>query len=168
MTKDQFGNFPDLSNDWPNNFQAGWNTDITNFWTGAGYHMDMMKDVQPGMVARVSDLIGWNIADAANHNKMGAVKDTVIDLQNGQVRYVVMSFDDTGTYGDGWVLVPYSAFDPTAFANGQLMFNQNFDNNLLVKAPRFNQNDFYNIDLTNPTWDSQVQAYWKNNGFNVF
>ena len=80
---------------------------------------------------------------------------------------LVMSFDDTATYGNNWVLVPYSAFDATAFGNNQLVFNQDFNNNWLSGAPGYDPNTFYNTNFNAPGWDTTSDLLG-NYGYDVF
>jgi len=54
VTQDQLQNFPnvDVSNDWPAGLNAGWDTELRNFWTNAGYNVDTIDATQTGSVVR--------------------------------------------------------------------------------------------------------------------
>jgi len=83
---------------------------------------------------KASDLIGWDIHNRAGQS-IGEVKDLALDMQQGQVRYAVLSFGGLLGVGDKFFAVPLSNFgrgqDPASLVldvNKQLLEQaQGFD-----------------------------------------
>lgn len=132
VTQDQLQNFPDVdvSNDWPAGLNAGWDTELRNFWTNAGYNVDTIDATQTGSVVRASQLVnagflgvgtgtgidtgtgvltdttggtgvpGTDAAVTAN-----VVTDYIVDLSQGRMMYAVFNSIDAGitTAGDAGV-----------------------------------------------------------------
>jgi sporulation protein YlmC with PRC-barrel domain len=155
--------FPDIDSEWPGDFAEGWHTDLDTFWSGAGFDVSAIQNTQPGPVVRASELIGYGVG-ATDTPGMGNIEDMVIDLANSQVKYMVLSFADAATFGQEWVAVPYSAFDPTAFGD-EYVFADDFDRNLLMDAPRIDAEGIYDAAEFQTNWDEQIQAFWSEHGF---
>jgi sporulation protein YlmC with PRC-barrel domain len=122
VTQDQLQNFPnvDVSNDWPAGLNAGWDTELRNFWTNAGYNVDTIDATQTGSVVRASQMVnagfglgaGTGVAGtgtagtgtgAAAGTAVGvnSVSDYIVDLSQGRVMYAVVNYADAGVATTG-------------------------------------------------------------------
>lgn len=141
VTQDQLQNFPDVdvSNDWPAGLEAGWDTQLRDFWTNLGYNVDTIDTAQTGSVVRASQLVNAGFfgvgADAGVDTGVltdttvvtdttdtepvvtaNTVTDYIVDLSQGRVMYAVFNSVDAGITpagdvgaGDEWVVVPFQA-----------------------------------------------------------
>ena len=134
VTQDQLQNFPDVdvSNDWPAGLEAGWDTQLRDFWTNAGYNVDTIDATQTGSVVRGSQLVNAGFlgvgagADTSATTGTGVLTDTtagtgatgtdaavmanvvtdyIVDLSQGRMMYAVFNSIDAGitTAGDAGV-----------------------------------------------------------------
>jgi sporulation protein YlmC with PRC-barrel domain len=156
--------FPDIADDWPGEFGEGWHTDLDAFWSGAGFDVTGIQNTQPGPIVRASELIGYGVG-TTDAPTLGNVQDLVIDLANSQVKYIILSFADSAEFGDDWVAVPYNVFNSAAFGD-EFVFNDDFDRNWLVDAPRVNETGLYESPEFNTEWDDQIRGFWAEHGFN--
>lgn len=130
VTQDQLQNFPDVdvSNDWPAGLEAGWDTQLRDFWTNLGYNVDTIDMAQSGSVVRASQLVnagflgvGTGVGTGTGATGTGVLTDTtagvtgtdavvtasavtdyIVDLSQGRMMYAVFNSVDTGitTAGD--------------------------------------------------------------------
>lgn len=195
VTQDQLANFPDVdvSNDWPAGLDAGWDTELRDFWTNAGYNVDTIDMTQTGSVVRASQLVNAGFfgvgADADVDTSVvtdttgteavvdaNSVTDYLVDLSQGRVMYAVFDSIDAGitTAGDAgveneWVVVPFQAIstDMQAGDTGELTFGQNMNQELLVNAPRIQGDNLEDADFFAPGWDEQIRTYWSEQGYDL-
>jgi sporulation protein YlmC with PRC-barrel domain len=102
-------------------------------------------------VNKATSLTGMAVKNS-NNEKLGDVKDIVLDLTSGKISYVVLSVGGFLGIGDRLVAVPANTFrvDPTTDA---LILDA--DKAKLQAAPAFAQSDWPNLD------DSDIGVYWK-------
>ncbi len=130
VTQDQLQNFPDVdvSNDWPAGLEAGWDTQLRDFWTNLGYNVDTIDMTQSGSVVRASQLVnagflgvGTGVGTGTGATGTGVLTDTtaggtgtdaavtasavtdyIVDLSQGRMMYAVFNSVDAGitTAGD--------------------------------------------------------------------
>jgi len=65
-----------------------------------------------GTTVKASDLIGMNIKNSSGE-RIGEVKDVVLDLKSGRVAYAVVSAGGIAGIGDKWLAVPPTLFSRT-------------------------------------------------------
>lgn len=102
---------------------------------------------------RVSELIGKDVRNAQGED-LGDIKDVIIDMNNGKVHYVVLSFGGFLGMGDKLFAYPMRVFKPTADKDDLILA---VDKERLRKAPGFE-------DKSWPDWDrsdyrAQVDRY---------
>lgn len=102
-------------------------------------------------VNKASDLVGM---DVRNHQdeKLGDIKDIVLDLESGKVAYVVLSVGGFLGIGDKLIAIPPSAFKKTLTNDGLLL---DADRVRIESAPGFVQTSWPNVN------DPQFSAYWQ-------
>jgi len=106
-----------------------------------------------GKANKASGLIGMDVRNSQNE-KLGEIKDLVMDLHSGKVAYVVLSVGGFLGIGDKYVAIPPNAF---AFAPDQEKLVLNADKAKLQNAPSFAKTSW--PELNSPTWSSDL-AYW--------
>jgi sporulation protein YlmC with PRC-barrel domain len=109
---------------------------------------------------RASELIGMNVKNRENE-KVGEVKDLIVDLHCGHVAYAVVSSGGILGVGDKLVAVPARSFEYSE-ADKKLVLN--VDKQILANAPRFEKDRW--PDLSDVGWNTDVyqhygqQPYW--------
>jgi sporulation protein YlmC with PRC-barrel domain len=178
VTEAEFETWPDIEidNTWPTGLGTGWEQQVGAFWETAGYEVGAIHNVAPGAAVRGSHMVGFGVgapagAGAAPGTGVGAVgtpaattNDLIVDLQDGQVKYAVLSFTDVAVWGDQWIIVPFEAFDPAAFGD-QFIFQQTVDPEIIAAAPRVDAVALTGAEFLSPRWDDELQAYWQEQGF---
>jgi len=106
-----------------------------------------------GKVNKTSSLIGMDVRNSQNE-KLGEIKDMVVDLQTGKIAYVVLSVGGFLGIGDKYVAIPPNAF---TVAPDQEKLVLNADKAKLQNAPSFAKTSW--PELNSPTWNSDL-AYW--------
>lgn len=103
----------------------------------------------PAAVNKARDLIGMKVRNQ-NNEKLGKVKDVVLDLQSGRIDYVVL--EKAGrTHGAGkYVSMPPSAFTPSA-DNRYLILNA--DKSRLQNTVGFSKRNY--PPMGNPIYGAQ-------------
>jgi sporulation protein YlmC with PRC-barrel domain len=102
---------------------------------------------------RVSELIGKDVRNQQGED-LGDIKDVIIDMNNGRVHYVVLSFGGFMGLGDKLFAYPMRVFRPTADKDDLILA---VDKERLRKAPGFEDKNW-------PDWDradyrTQVDRY---------
>lgn len=104
-----------------------------------------------GRFGRAGDLIGMQVVDQQNQ-RVGQVKDIVVDLTNGRVPLAIISTP----YGDKLVALPPQFLAPR---QGQKALVLNLDREKLVTAPGFVAGSA--PDFRNPAWTGSVYSYYR-------
>jgi sporulation protein YlmC with PRC-barrel domain len=86
-------------------------------------------------VSRASKIIGTTVKDA-QADKLGDIKDLVIDPESGQIVYAVVSFGGVLGLGDKLFAVPWTALHWTRDKEYYVL---NVDKSALKKAPGFDK-----------------------------
>lgn len=115
-----------------------------------------------GAVHKASDIIGMEVR---NHQgeKLGDVKDVMVDMRTGRIPFAVLS---TEGMGNRLVAVPPSALNAKAGQNELVL---NMDRERLRSAPSFERNRW--PDMANQQWSSDVyrfygtQPYWQSSSY---
>lgn len=62
---------------------------------------------------KTSDLIGKNLTDATTNEKIGEIKELVVDPDSGRILYLAVEFDNKMGQGTRWYPIPVSAVHMT-------------------------------------------------------
>ncbi len=131
------------------------NTAGTTLQTDATRHGASLND-NPGAVSKVnkaSSLIGMDVRNTQNE-KLGEIKDLVVDLQSGKIAYAVLSVGGFLGIGDKYVAVPVNAF---SVAVEQDRLTLNADKAKIQNAPGFAKSSW--PEVNSPTWSTE-STYW--------
>jgi len=104
---------------------------------------------------KASSLIGMDVRNAQNE-KLGEIKDLVVDLHTGKIAYAVLSVGGFLGIGDKYIAVPPGAF---SVAIDQQRVVLNADKAKIQNAPGFAKSSW--PDVNGPTWNTE-SAYWLN------
>ncbi len=91
-----------------------------------------------GTTVKASDLIGMNIKNEQGE-KIGEVKDVVVDLKSGRVAYTVVSAGGIAGIGDKWLAVPPTLFSRTGTEKN---LTWNIDKEKLSTAPTIDKHNW--------------------------
>lgn len=104
---------------------------------------------------RASKIIGTDVHDLQG-KKVGEVRDVVIDPQQGNIEYAVVSFGGVMGVGSKYFAVPWKSLQATSDASRYML---NVDKDALKAAPGFDKNRW--PDMANQQWKSEVERYWQ-------
>lgn len=102
---------------------------------------------------KASSLLGMEVRNSQNE-KLGEIKDLVLDVPSGKVSYAVLSVGGFLGIGDKYIAVPPSAFSIPPEKNVLLL---NADKVKIQNAPGFVKTNWPNIK--SPAWGAET-AYW--------
>jgi sporulation protein YlmC with PRC-barrel domain/osmotically-inducible protein OsmY len=103
---------------------------------------------------RATDLIGMEVKNAQNE-RIGEIKDVVIDMSSGRVAYAVLDPAGISGMGDKLYAVPPGIFTRSG-DDRWLVFNT--DKEMLSKAPSFEKNNWPQTD--NQQFTTEVYRYY--------
>ena len=106
-----------------------------------------------GKANKASDLIGMDVRNNQNE-KLGDIKDLVLDLHSGRIAYAVLSVGGFLGIGDKYIAITPEAFS-VAPDDKSLVLNA--DKARIQNAPGFAKNDW--PDVTTPAWRTH-SSYW--------
>jgi sporulation protein YlmC with PRC-barrel domain len=110
--------------------------------------------IQPWQLRMSSNIIGSNIKNLRGEN-LGDIKDMVINPEDNQVLYAVISFGGVLGLGEKLFAVPLSLMKRSAEAN---TFIIDIEQNRLKNAPEFNRNNW--PQMTDPQWVASVYDFY--------
>lgn len=95
--------------------------------------------------------------DVYNHKdeKLGDIKEIMLDMRNGRVGYAVLSFGGFLGMGDKLFAVPWSALK---LDTRNKRFVLNVEKERLEQAPGFDKDRW--PDMADTTWAKEVHAYY--------
>ncbi len=87
--------------------------------------------------------------------KLGSIKDLMMDIQSGRVCYAVLSFGGFLTLGEKLFAVPWSALTVDT-DNKRLLLDTNEER--LKEAPGFDKDNWPN--MADPSWAKSIHSYY--------
>jgi sporulation protein YlmC with PRC-barrel domain len=87
--------------------------------------------------------------------KIGDIKEFMLDMQSGQVAYAVLSFGGFLGMGEKLFAVPWKAL---SLDTKNHRFTMNVSRERLDKAPGFDKNRW--PDMSDPRWSSSIHEYY--------
>lgn len=102
---------------------------------------------------RGSKIIGASIRDS-QENKLGVIRDIVLDSDRGEVAYVVASFG-AGVGSGKYHAVPWKAL---RVSDDGKYYVLNADRETVMKSPAFDRGNW--PDMADRKWGAEVNRYW--------
>jgi sporulation protein YlmC with PRC-barrel domain len=90
-----------------------------------------------------------------NGDKLGSIKELMLDIKNGKVCYAVLSFGGFLSLGEKLFAVPWSALTVDT-ENQRIVMDT--DEERLKNAPGFDTDNWPN--MADATWEKSVHAYY--------
>jgi len=87
--------------------------------------------------------------------KLGSIKELMLDIESGQIRYAVLSFGGFLSLGEKLFAVPWSALTVDT-VNKRIVMDA--DEERLKNAPGFDSDHWPN--MADSTWEKSVHAYY--------
>lgn len=106
---------------------------------------------------RASQILGMEVRNADN-KQIGSVKDIVLDVTNGKVRYAAVSYGGFLGIGDKLFAVPWKTFACHKDADGEYYLTLDVAEDTLRNAPGFSEDKW--PDVGNPKWSTEVDTYY--------
>jgi hypothetical protein len=91
--------------------------------------------------------------------KLGDIKEFMLDMSTGEVAYAVLSFGGIMGIGEKLFAVP---FDALKLDTANKRFILNVDKDRLQTAPGFDKDDW--PDMADPTWASGIRSFYGTGG----
>ncbi len=88
-------------------------------------------------------------------DKLGSIKEIMMDIESGKVCYVVLSFGGFLSLGEKLFAVPWSAFK---IDTKNKRFIMDTDEQRLKSAPGFDSDHWPN--MADPTWEKSIQDHY--------
>jgi sporulation protein YlmC with PRC-barrel domain len=117
------------------------------------------RSERPGsVVTRASKMLGATVKNPSNEN-LGKIEDVVIDIDQGSVKYAVLSFGGVLGIGDKLFAIPWRALSiQEEQGSDNFWFVLKVDKERLEKAPGFNQNQW--PERGSPKW-AEVDTFYR-------
>ena len=110
-------------------------------------------------VVRGHDIMGMHVQNSAGQD-LGSIKDLVIDLHSGKVRYVAISFGGFLGIGDKLFAVPFNSLQLRQNATDNTRyFVMNVDKKTLENAPGFDANHW--PDFASPRFGESNDRFFQ-------
>ncbi len=106
---------------------------------------------------RASEILGMEVRNADN-KQIGSVKDIVLDVTNGKVRYAAVSYGGFLGIGDKLFAVPWKTFACHKDKDGDFYLVLDVAEETLRNAPGFSEDKW--PDFGNPKWSDEVDTYY--------
>lgn len=102
-----------------------------------------------------SELMDYTVQNSQGED-LGEIEDLIVDVNNEQIRYAVLSFGGFLDIGDKLFAIPVTAL--TVDSTNQIV-TFDVDQETLENAPGFDTNNW--PDFANPEWDVPYRDYWQ-------
>lgn len=167
VTKAQLENAPGFdSSRWPNVADPQWSSAIDSHYKIE--RKTTAATTEPGQTAtrqavayetvfRASKIKGMDVRNDANED-LGSIDELVIDVTNGHVKYVALSYGSWFTGGNKLFAVPLSACTLT-HANDKTYFVIHASQDSLKNAPGFEKSRWPNT--ADPNWAKGIDTYYQ-------
>jgi sporulation protein YlmC with PRC-barrel domain len=106
-------------------------------------------------IYRASKVIGADVENPQG-DKLGDIKDIVLDPATGRVRYAVLASGGFLGLGEKYFVIPWEALTSKAGEKGDFILN--VDKDKLKNAPGFDKNNWPN--MADHNWAEQVYAFY--------
>jgi len=103
---------------------------------------------------KASEFIGYSVQNLQGED-LGEIEDLMVDVNNSQVRYAVLSFGGFLDIGDKLFAIP---LDTIQFNAEEQAFILDVDEERLEQAPGFERENW--PDTANPDWDMGYSDFW--------
>ena len=113
---------------------------------------DTIKSYGSTKVLSASTLNGDDVYNR-NGDKLGSIKEIMLDIETGKVCYAVLSFGGFISLGEKLFAVPWSAL---TVDTENKRFIMDTDEERLKNAPGFDTNNWPN--MSDPTWEKSVHT----------
>jgi len=107
-----------------------------------------------GTVLSTSSLKGDSVVNREGSD-MGKIEEVMIDVENGNIAYVVVSFGGTFGLGEKLFAIPWQTFNVDTLHKRLIL---NVRREVLEKAPGFDKDAWPN--MADPAWASDLHGYY--------
>jgi sporulation protein YlmC with PRC-barrel domain len=161
VAEETLENAPGYPSGWPDLTSDEYSADVETFWNELDpAQVNILPGVEnaaAGMVAKASTLLDNNVQDAAGEENAD-VEDLLINMESGQIEYVVLGFGGFLEIGEELRAIPYDSFQVVASADGtDPILTLDVDQAMLEGAPTFDASAY---DFADPDWDVDFRNYW--------
>jgi len=124
-----------------------------NFEASAPQTIDIANGPGPELMSATS-LIGNDVVNLQDE-KLGDIKEFILDMRTGKVAYAVLSFGGFLGMGEKLFAVPWDALKLDTDNKG---FVLNVSKERLESAPGFDKDNW--PDMANPEWATGIHTYY--------
>lgn len=105
-------------------------------------------------VMPIKKLQGYKVY-SADGERLGRIKDVIVDLSFGKVAYAVLQFGGFFGIGDKYFAIPWEALMPNPEDDNFIL---DIDKNLLLQAEGFDKNDW--PDMADYRWGLGIYSHY--------
>jgi sporulation protein YlmC with PRC-barrel domain len=125
-----------------------------NYVSRDTYGMYKNSQKGPGPLMGADTLLGNDVYNLRDE-KLGTIKEFMIDMSTGRIAYAVLSYGGFLGMGDRLFAVPWQALKLDTVNH---RFNLNVDKELLKDAPGFDKDHW--PSMADPTWATGVHKFY--------
>jgi sporulation protein YlmC with PRC-barrel domain len=114
-----------------------------------------ISPAKPGLTLLSASTLSSDDVYNRNGEKLGSIKDLMMDIHSGRVCYAVLSFGGFLTLGEKLFAVPWSALTVDS-ENKRLLLDTNEER--LKEAPGFDSDNWPN--MADPSWAKSIHSYY--------
>ena len=114
-----------------------------------------LSPAKPGLTLLSASTLSSDDVYNRNGEKLGSIKDLMMDIHSGRVCYAVLSFGGFLTLGEKLFAVPWSALTVDS-ENKRLLLDTNEER--LKEAPGFDSDNWPN--MADPLWAKSIHSYY--------
>jgi len=103
---------------------------------------------------KASSIIGTKVVNP-KHDRLGDIKEVIIDPRTGKVAYAVVSFDEFLGMGEKLFAIPFSAFDYDMTKSEYVL---NVSKKRLKSAPGFDSHHW--PTMSDEKWNREVHMFY--------
>lgn len=119
-----------------------------------GIYKNYVKEGPGPHLMGADTLIGDDVCNV-DGDDLGSIKEIMLNMNNGQVEYAVLSFGGFLGMGEKLFAVPWKALN---LDTANKRFELDVSKDRLKNAPGFDKDDW--PDMADPSWISEINSYY--------
>jgi hypothetical protein len=157
--EDVLDELPTVESDWPLASDTGWNDQIGAYWTNVGATVEESTGALPMRILPLFGLIAGEMGGA-----LGPIEDLLLDLSQGEVRYIAVYASPSFYTVDTIALLPFSLLDLVE-VDGELLPVVYADSALFLMAPNIDRDLFQTVDFIDQPFIDELDTRWEELGY---
>jgi sporulation protein YlmC with PRC-barrel domain len=149
---------PTVESDWPLVTDEAWDDPLIAYWGNVGVELAEPTDELPIRLQSVFGIVAGEIGGA-----LGPIEDFLIDLGQGQVKYIAVYASPSFYTVDTMTLLPFR-FLEIVEVTGEFSPAVYVDTELFLSAPSLERDLFLTVDFIDQPFVEEIDARWEELG----